>query len=54
MPYTGMAYPIIKQIMKQFGDNIYIVFRNFPLNDIDPNAQHAAEAAEAAAAQDRF
>src|SRR5919107_1096859 len=53
-PYTGMAYSIIKQIMKQFGDNIYIVFRNFPLNDIHPHAQHAAEAAEAAAAQDKF
>jgi protein-disulfide isomerase len=53
-PYTGMAYSIIKQIMKQFGNNIYIVFRNFPLNDIHPHAQHAAEAAEAAAAQDKF
>src|ERR687890_678065 len=53
-PYTGMAYPIIKEIMKQFGDKIYIVFRNFPLIDIHPHAQHAAEAAEAAAAQDKF
>ena len=53
-PYTGMAYSIIKEIMKQFGDNVYIVFRNFPLNDIHPHAQHAAEAAEAAAAQDKF
>jgi hypothetical protein len=26
------------------------VFRNFPLNDIHPHAQHAAETAEAAAA----
>ena len=40
--------------MKQFGDKIYIVFRNFPLNDIHPHAQHAAEAAEAAAAQEKF
>jgi protein-disulfide isomerase len=53
-PYTGMAYPIIKEIMKQFGDKIYFVFRNFPLNEIHPHAQHAAEAAEAAAAQDKF
>ena len=53
-PYTGMAYPIIKDIMKQFGDQIHFVFRNFPLNDIHPHAQHAAEAAEAAAAQDKF
>jgi protein-disulfide isomerase len=53
-PYTGMAYPIVRNIMKQFGDQIYFVFRNFPLNDIHPHAQHAAEAAEAAAAQDKF
>jgi protein-disulfide isomerase len=53
-PYTGMAYPVVKDIMKQFGDKIYFVFRNFPLNEIHPHAQNAAEAAEAAAAQDKF
>ena len=53
-PYTGMAYPVINDIMKQFGDQIYFVFRNFPLNDIHPHAQHAAEAAEGAAGQDKF
>lgn len=45
-PYTGMAYPIVKEIMKQFSDRVYFVFRNFPLNDIHPHAQHAAEAAK--------
>jgi protein-disulfide isomerase len=30
------------------------VFRNFPLTKLHPNAQHAAEAAEAAAAQGAF
>ena len=53
-PYTGMAYPIVKEIMREFGDKMYFVFRNFPLNDIHPHAQNAAEAAEAAAAQDKF
>jgi protein-disulfide isomerase len=53
-PYTGMAYPIMKQIASQFGDKLYFVFRNFPLNEIHPHAQDAAEAAEAAAAQDKF
>ena len=53
-PYTGMAYPVIKELMSQFNEKIYFVYRNFPLNDIHPNAQHAAEAAEAAAAQDKF
>jgi len=53
-PYTGMAYPIVKEIMKRFKNKIYFEFRNFPLNDIHPHAQHAAEAAEAAATQDKF
>jgi protein-disulfide isomerase len=53
-PYTAMAYPIVKEIIRQFGDKIYFVFRNFPLNNIHPHAQTAAEAAEAAAAQDKF
>ncbi|MFL6423423.1 MAG: DsbA family protein [Nitrososphaeraceae archaeon] len=54
-PYTGMAYPIVKEIMREFGNGkICFVFRNFPLSDIHPHAQYAAEAAEAAAAQDKF
>ena len=53
-PYTGMAYPIVKEILGRYGDKLYFVFRNFPLNDIHPHAQAAAEASEAAAAQDKF
>ena len=54
-PYTGMAYPIVRELIREFGDDkIRFVFRNFPLNDIHPYAQHAAEAAEAAAAQNKF
>lgn len=54
-PYTGMAYPIVKELIREFGnDKIRFVFRNFPLNDIHPHAQHAAEAAEASAAQNKF
>jgi protein-disulfide isomerase len=30
------------------------VFRNFPITQIHPHAQHAAEAAESAAAQNKF
>ena len=53
-PYTGMAYPIVKEIMRRFDEKICFVFRNFPLRDIHPHAQQAAEAAEAAATQDKF
>jgi protein-disulfide isomerase len=53
-PYTGMAYPVVKEIMRRSDKKIYFVFRNFPLREIHPHAQHAAEAAEAAATQDKF
>ena len=54
-PYTGMAYPIVKELLREFGnDKLRFVFRNFPLNEIHPHAQHAAEAAEASAAQNKF
>ena len=53
-PYCGQAYPIIKEVQKQLGNKLRFVFRNFPLTEIHPHAEHAAEAAEAAAVQNRF
>jgi len=53
-PYCGQAYPIIKQIQDYFGENLRFVFRNFPLAQVHPHAQKAAEAAEQAAAQNKF
>ena len=53
-PYTGRAYPIVKEIQKRLRDRLLFVFRNFPLTQIHPHAQHAAESAEAAAVQGKF
>jgi len=53
-PYCGHAAPVIDKLLDRFGDELRYVFRNLPLNDVHPNAQSASEAAEAAAAQDRF
>jgi protein-disulfide isomerase len=53
-PYCGQAYPIIKQIQGYFQDNLRFVFRNFPLTQVHPHAQKAAEAAEAADTQNKF
>jgi protein-disulfide isomerase len=52
--YCGMAYPIVKQLQDAMGDRMRFVFRSFPLGEIHPHAEHAAEAAEAAADVDRF
>jgi len=53
-PYCGQAYPIIKNIQKHLGDKLRFVFRNFPISQVHPHAQQAAEAAEASGAQNKF
>src|SRR5450631_2545661 len=53
-PHCGRAYPLIKHIQEKLGNKLKFVFRNFPLADAHPNAMHAAIAAEAAGAQDKF
>jgi formate-nitrite transporter family protein len=53
-PYCGEAYPIVHEIQERMGDRLRFVFRNFPLSESHPHAQHAAEAAEAASAQGKF
>jgi protein-disulfide isomerase len=53
-PYCGQAYPIIKQVQKHLGSKLRFVFRNFPITQIHPHAQYAAEAAESASAQNKF
>jgi protein-disulfide isomerase len=53
-PYCGQYFPIVKEVVTQYGDKIAFQFRNFPLVQIHKNAMAAARAAEAAAKQDRF
>jgi Na+/H+ antiporter NhaA len=52
-PYCGQAEPVVRELLADYGDVRY-VWRHLPLNDVHPNAQAAAEAAEAAARQDAF
>jgi len=53
-PYCGQAYPAVKGIQERLGDRLCFAFRNFPLANSHPHAEHAAEAAEAAGAQGKF
>jgi protein-disulfide isomerase len=53
-PYSRAAYRSVERIEGRLGDRMRFVFRHFPLRDIHPHAQMAAEAAEAAAEQGRF
>ena len=53
-PYCGMAHPIVKSLQRALGKQMRFVFRNFPLRESNPDAEHAAEAAESAGAQGSF
>src|SRR6267378_230908 len=48
-PSCGQAYPIVKRLQKHFGKRLLFVFRNFPLSQMHPHAESAAETAESAA-----
>jgi protein-disulfide isomerase len=49
-PDCGHAYPILKRVQHRLGDRLRFAFRHFPLGDIHPHAEHAAEATESVAA----
>ncbi|MET8246573.1 Na+/H+ antiporter NhaA [Streptomyces sp. NPDC005202] len=53
-PYCGLAEPVVRELLAEFGDDVRYVWRHLPLTDVHPNAQLAAEAAEAAARQGRY
>ncbi len=53
-PYCTAAYPIVRRIRDQLAGRLIFAFRHFPLRDVHPDAQRAAEAAEAASAQGAF
>ncbi|HTC40293.1 MAG TPA: thioredoxin domain-containing protein [Candidatus Acidoferrales bacterium] len=53
-PHCGHAYPIVKRVQKHFGKKLRFVFRNFPLAEMHPNAESAAETAEFAGAHKKF
>ena len=53
-PFCGEVQPIVKEIQRRLGDDLCFAFRHFPLTNVHPHAEHAAEAAEAAGEQGTF
>ena len=53
-PYCTAAQPILHRIRDQLAGRLLFAFRHFPLREVHPDAERAAEAAEAAAAQGAF
>jgi protein-disulfide isomerase len=52
--HCGAAHPLVKQLLKEYGQDLMFVFRHFPLQQMHPMAMMAAVAAEAAGKQGKF
>lgn len=53
-PACASYHPLVKQAFQEFGNDVHFAFRHFPLRTPHPNAQLAAQAAEAAGRQGKF
>ncbi len=53
-PYCSRIEPTLKQLERKYGNRLRMVFRDFPLSQIHPNATKSAEAAECARDQGKF
>ena len=53
-PSCGEVQPIVREIQRRLEDDLCFAFRHFPLTNVHPHAEHAAEAAEAAGNQGAF
>ena len=48
-PHCGSAHPILKRVKQRMGERLRFVYRHFPLAELHPHAQSAAEATESVA-----
>ena len=53
-PYCRTAYPAVKILLKHFQDRVRFAFRHFPVVEMHPHSERAAESAETAGSQGRF
>ncbi len=53
-PHCLQAHSIVGELQERIGERFRFIYRHFPIRSSHPNAQHAAEAAEAAGAQGKF
>ena len=53
-PFCADAQPMIQRIIAALGSQLHFVFRHMVVIEVHPFAQFAAEAAEAAALQEKF
>jgi protein-disulfide isomerase len=53
-PHCAMAHPVVASIRQQMGSSLCFAFRHFPLTEVHPLAEPAAESAEFAGDHGHF
>jgi protein-disulfide isomerase len=53
-PFCGRFFPTLKQIEQKYGDSVRVVYRQYPIPSLHPNAFKAAEASLCANDQGKF
>jgi protein-disulfide isomerase len=53
-PYCGEIFPTLQEIAAKYQDKVRIVYRQFPLKELHPQAEKAAEASLCANEQGKF
>lgn len=53
-PFCAQVYPVVKEIIKDYGDRIHFVYRDFPVPSLHPQALLGSMAGECAHEQGKF
>ncbi len=53
-PYSKEAASTVRSLMATYGDRVRLIYRHFPISEIHPDAEQAAQAAECANEQGKF
>jgi protein-disulfide isomerase len=53
-PFCKRVLPALSEVQSRYGDKVKLVFRDFPLDRLHPQARRAAEAARCARDQNKF
>jgi protein-disulfide isomerase len=53
-PFCKRVQPIVAQVLKKYGDKVRLVYKDFPLDSLHPQARAASEAARCAGEQGKF
>ena len=53
-PFCKRVQPVVAQVLKKYGDKVRLVYKDFPLDSLHPQARAASEAARCAGEQGKF